>query len=569
MIRKTASFATGALFALTLAAVPAPAARAQSKAEFETLKKRIEELEAKTRRLEEERAADAPASAAAAQENKVKLSDSVTELRLYGDLRFRYQYDQFDQQLHAPGAAPFANVNQRSRERFRLRLSADFKLGEKIFGGVQLATGQQADSNMETFTGGYDNYAIFITKAFLGYQPGGWLTVILGKQANPFYTTSLVWDPDINPQGLVEIFDVGKAFLPADSPLSLQLIGGQFVFFDNNEFNLGHDASTDVFQFVEQVKASWKFDKDTSLTFAPGFMSYTAGDLTGLRNARAFSKPQDLYAAVDQPVQTQTITTRAETVTISYDAKGVPSRTVTPLNVTTTVTTTNPAGGSPRTVKSTATSRQQQVKTAGNAATGLPGIPVNPKLANRTFTTTKTLGSGSIVVNTPANGAGGGGESRDLAILTAPGDFSFKLRGFKTKLYWDFAYNTQGGARYRDIYGLAGHATRDDISWLAGAQIGENKRAGDWSLFADYREIGVSSIDPNLNDSDFALSALNVRGVKTGLVYNLTDAVIGAVTYSHAWNLKENLTGGQATGGAGIADINSVDVLQVDLNIKF
>jgi hypothetical protein len=41
------------------------------------------------------------------------------------------------------------------------------------------------------------------------------------------------------------------------------------------------------------------------------------------------------------------------------------------------------------------------------------------------------------------------------------------------------------------------------------------------------------------------------------------------VIYSKAWNLRDNLFGGHATSGAALANGNSIDVLQVDLNLKF
>ena len=55
------------------------------------------------------------------------------------------------------------------RWRFRLRLNADFKLEGNFFGGVQLATSDNrtADSKNATYTGGYDNYAIYISRAFM------------------------------------------------------------------------------------------------------------------------------------------------------------------------------------------------------------------------------------------------------------------------------------------------------------------------------------------------------------------------------------------------------------------
>src|SRR5438067_990777 len=139
-------FIVTALLALTFGT---SAIQAQNKSDYDALKKRLQELEATVQKLENAQTKPEPNSAAA----KIKLTDSITELKLYGDLRFRYQYDQADQQLYAPAPGgttpeglagspgPFRNVDQRSRWRFRLRLSADFKLGEKIFGGVQLTTG--------------------------------------------------------------------------------------------------------------------------------------------------------------------------------------------------------------------------------------------------------------------------------------------------------------------------------------------------------------------------------------------------------------------------------------------
>lgn len=519
---------------------------------------------------------------------KLKLSNSITELSISGDGRLRYQYDQADAQLDTPATAGTAariganpNLSQRSRWRFRLRLNADVKFGDAFFGGFGLATGQAADSNMETFTSGFDNYNIFINKAFLGWKPTDWLTIIGGKEANPFYTTELVWDADINPQGFVEILDVGKALFP-DSKFSLQLIAGQFIFSDNNEFGVDSDLSTDAWLFAQQVKASYKFDSNTSATFAPGFMTYTAADLTGLRNTRAFTDAV-FPAAAFTAVQTTTTDQRQNAIQIQYDATGRPTVTVTPIDKQTTVQVTTPATGSPRTVTTTGERAQKGYRAAFNAVTGdvaadpahgIPAVAKDVTKANQVVTSTKIVSTGTTVITNapPANAVSG--ETRSQTILTAPGDFSFRLFGLKSKLYWDIAYNLNGAERYNQIYGLSkspggGHSGRDSLAWLAGLQVGENKKAGDWSLYANYREIGIASVDPNLNDSDFALSALNVRGFKVSAAYNFTDWLSAAVSYARAWNLKDNLIGGQATGGSGIADINTVDVFQVDLNWKF
>jgi hypothetical protein len=551
-------------------------AYAQTAEDFAAMKKQLQELEAKVDKLEKEKAdstVDYGKSPVPIDDSsKIKLSTGITSLKLYGDLRFRYQFDQYQRQLDNPvtatgaalaGKAP--NIDQRDRYRFRLRIGADFQLGDQFFGGVTLATGPQSDSNNQTYTEGYDNYNVYIDKAFAGWTPTEWLTIILGKQANPFYTTSLVWDPNITPTGAVEIFDISKAFLPGNSKLSLQLISMQGIFFDNNEFAIGNDNKSDAWQFVEQVKATYNINKDVSVTFAPGFMTYTAASLTGLANSLNFSKPSDVLTAPNG-VQTQTTTTDTMTRTVKYDATGKPSITLTPVNVTTTTTITDPATGATRTVTTNTTNTQKQV-TIPYGAKGNP-LKIDVARANETFVSTRTSGGGTTTVTSPT-GQSPTGETRDLAIITAPGDVSFKLGGIPTKVYWDFAYNTAGKSRASKEYFLTTHSTEDDFAWLGGFQLGANKRAGDWSFNANYRRLGMDSIDPNLDEVSYDLSYLNVQGVDMSVAYNFTDSLVGAVNYAHSWILNPAITGGEATGGSALANAKSVDVLQVDMNLKF
>ena len=439
---------------------------------------------------------------------KLNISNSITELKLYGDLRLRYQYDNKDSQVD-----PFPvgvhqdrgekdrspSGNQRDRYRFRLRLNADFRLTEGFYGGVELQTAQNSDSGNQTFQDGFNDYGIFISRAYIGWAPNDWLDVKAGKIPNPFYATDLTWDPDINPTGLAQSFAFhkmrfggidagqsgmskdGKSMPPSapvvsDTPWELTLVAGQFIYDDNAEGSgIDGDLNTDAYLFETQLIASYKFGNGVKVTLAPAWFVETAGSLSGFDNENSF-----------------------------VDSANV------------------------------------------------------------------------------------SGASRDLNILLFPGDISFKVAGIKTKVLWDFAYNFEGRKRVENIYRLTspagvgdngvtdpddvrkGHSNVDDYAFLAGFQLGENKKKGDWSALANYRQTGLGALDPNLNDSDFALSELNTRGFKVGVAYNFTDFCIGAVTYMHAWNLRQVLPGGgEATGGQGVADSNSVDVLQVDLNLKF
>ncbi|MDB6156265.1 MAG: hypothetical protein JWL90_4718, partial [Chthoniobacteraceae bacterium] len=308
-----------------------------------------------------------------------------------------------------------------------------------------------------------------------------WLTITGGKLPNPFYSTELVWDPDINPTGFTQSIRLsklfggteetgyskdGKVLKPVESPWEWTLNLGEFIFDDNPESAFDNDASTDPWIFEAQLVGSYKFTNGIKVTLAPGYMVYTAGDVSDAINENPFS-----------------------------DAPGV------------------------------------------------------------------------------------SGETRNLSIVMLPGEVGFKLFGISSKFYWDTAYNLEGRKRAENIYGLAfndlagrkhSQYTREDsFAYLVGVQVGENKKKGDWALLANWRQTGIAAVDPNINESDFASGELNTRGVQLRASYNFTNFAVGTITYAHAWNFKDNLVGGQATGGAAIADENSFDLIQVDLNVKF
>src|ERR1700726_2277918 len=230
--------------------------------------------------------------------DKIKVGDWVKELKLSGDLRIRNQWDQRTPMILTNPLLGAQDRNiQRDRWRFRLRLSADFKLEGNFFGGVQLSTSDNraADTKNATYTGGYDNYNIFISRAFMGWNPTPGLTFIVGKQANPFYTTDLIYDPEIDPTGLVERIDFDKLFnlsfgepaadgkeskasvappAPASGiSLELALIAAQFIFENNNADSGNTQLKWDAYQFQQQLLARLHIGNKLTITFAPGLLA--------------------------------------------------------------------------------------------------------------------------------------------------------------------------------------------------------------------------------------------------------------------------------------------------------
>src|SRR5213080_4657140 len=134
---------------------------------------------------------------------KWKLSTPITELELYGDARLRYEI--------RSGETDSQDTQQRNLPRYRLRLGLRGILADDWFFGVRLETGTNPRSSNVTFgdeaSGGpfaKNSDGNFVGQAYLGYKGFKDITLTVGKMPNPMISTLMVWDPDINPEGLAE-----------------------------------------------------------------------------------------------------------------------------------------------------------------------------------------------------------------------------------------------------------------------------------------------------------------------------------------------------------------------------
>src|SRR6266403_1197730 len=97
------------------------------------------------------------------------------------------------------------------RERYRLRLGLRGTLADDWFFGLRFETNASSRSTNVTFgdeaTGGpfaKNSDTVNVGQAYLGYKGFHDITLTGGKMPNPLVTTLMVWDPDINPEGLAE-----------------------------------------------------------------------------------------------------------------------------------------------------------------------------------------------------------------------------------------------------------------------------------------------------------------------------------------------------------------------------
>ena len=143
--------------------------------------------------------------------SKCKMSDAIKSMQLYGDLRFRYEYRGVD---NVPGATP--DTYYRERFRYALRIGLRGDLVDDFNYGIRLETSNNPRSPWDTFgnntTSGSvspsdkNSSGIYLGQAYLGWHPADWYEMTVGRMPMPLYTTPMVWDSDINPEGAFEKF---------------------------------------------------------------------------------------------------------------------------------------------------------------------------------------------------------------------------------------------------------------------------------------------------------------------------------------------------------------------------
>jgi polyhydroxyalkanoate synthesis regulator phasin len=455
-------------------------------------------------------------------ENRIKIGDWVQELDLYGDMRFREYYQEYATQLPPVGPA-FDQIIQRQRIRFRLRLDATFKLADNFFGGVELSTSDNRDGSTTnaTYTSGFDNYNIYISRAFMGWAPVDGATFVIGKQNNPFYTTELNWAPDVGPTGLVERLDFHALFgwgsmgepagyskegktpppapAPGVNPFELSLIAGQFIFYNNNADSSVSFDKTDSFMFDTQLLSKLRlFGGNLTITFGPQVQIWNEAGLgpTGVT------------------------------------ATGAPNP------ATVTGTGTGSAGSLNNAAPFPIYTRDEfYLQSPGDISIKVAGIPI------------------SVYWDTSYNVWG----PQRFTDVYGP-------------LYSKVTYTGTAATGFTPHFSHPVTPTFPDyFAWLVGIKIGQNKKAGDISLLVDYRQIGLASEDPNINTDDFNLSFLNAVGWRASVAYNITDFAVLQFTGWFANNLDRTLYGGYATTPSlfPIANASSSVVFAVDLGFKF
>ena len=217
-----------------------------------------------------------------------KMSDSIKSMQLFGDLRLRYEYRGVD---NVPGAMP--DTYYRERFRYALRVGLRGDLVDDFNYGIRLETSSNPRSPWSTFGNNTTSSSvspsdksqssIYIGQAYLGWHPADWYEMTVGRMPMPLYTTPMVWDSDINPEGAFEKFKytVDNVDLFADF--------GQFDYQDPSQAT--QVPSSDTFLLAWQAGANVRIGKDMSVKVAPMLYTYTGIGNTNGGSANGLNKP--------------------------------------------------------------------------------------------------------------------------------------------------------------------------------------------------------------------------------------------------------------------------------------
>ena len=159
----------------------------------------------------------------------------VSRLQWEGDVRVRYQHEYFDRgntpasayrlldlphydpsatrhvaagSEAASGRATGNTREDANRWRVRARLGLLASISPSVSAGVRLSTGNTQDrvSTNQTLGQDFNKYSFLVDRAYLKLDPSEWFSATLGRIPNPWFGTDLVWDEDLNFEGLAATF---------------------------------------------------------------------------------------------------------------------------------------------------------------------------------------------------------------------------------------------------------------------------------------------------------------------------------------------------------------------------
>ncbi len=206
-------------------------------------------------------------------------------ITISGDVRFRNEWDLYSKTndpflvnygaINAngpvdvnpntnPAGIPFTNDTKNRYNQFaiRARLDVDAQVSQWVSADIRLASGSTNTpvSTTQLLGGGLTKKDIWLDRAYVHAQPAPWIGASLGRMPNPFFSTDLVYDTDLNFDGAA-----GTTSWDALPNLTFTVNAGAFLT-DSQSVNFPND-STDKnpnemkWMFGGQLVTQWTQDR--------------------------------------------------------------------------------------------------------------------------------------------------------------------------------------------------------------------------------------------------------------------------------------------------------------------
>jgi len=447
-------------------------------------------------------------------ESKWKINKAFKDVEFYGDLRLRYE----NRQVHDPGDGRI----ELNRERIAIRLGLRGEVLDDFYYGVRLDTannprspwvtlGTSSSGNPYQGPFGKSTFNVNVGQLYLGWKPASWLDITAGKMPNPLYFTPMIWDSDLNPEGLAERFKYSIG--PADLFVNL----GQFIYQDTNPthasrgyFNLGYDSSTPAFMLAWQAGINYHITRDLTFKLAPIVYNYTGHgvNLSG-------STPDFRGIFIGQG------STNGVGGVHDVFYSGFP---------------TGPYDG------------------FADNQTGINDLLVLdiPFELNFNFPRFSTRLFGDYARNLD-------GSDRAKAAFRAQGAPALATSG----LIRIPSAQTDDVNAYQ--VGVAIGSTNS-----LGLVSSANSRKHAWEARAYWQHVEQYALDPNLLDSDFFEGRGNLEGIYGAIAYGFSENVVGTLRYGYGRRINDKLgTGGSNQDIPQMNPISHYSILQLDLTLRF
>ena len=476
-----------------------------------------------------------------AENSKWKISKNIQDLELFGDLRLRYE----DRDEDTPETTTTTTTKSGkketttskgkidlNRERYSLRFGLRGDTMDDIYFGFRLETSSNPRSTWVTMgSSSPDPYGksaagVDIGQIYFGWSKWSWLDVTAGKMPNPLYTSSMVWSPSINPEGLAEHLKYSVGDLQVFANFA------EFIYQDENPNEASPDLGVNglLGQSTENIfQVAWQggfiYNVTTNINIKAGATIYQYFNL----------QPSTLKDGGQAPYYGD-----------DYVGEGA---------------YTGPGSGNPYAGASGygtgSTLPGYMSVNYPNNQVGLDHLEVLevPFEVNfKVYHYLNVKAFADVAYNLDGRQraeAAAAGYAAYLDNLTTPAT----IKPFKAQVDDVKAYQ----------FGLA-LGNKDSLGLVNGTTV--KKHA--WEVRSYWQHVEQYSLDPNLLDLDYMAGAENLHGIFVAFAYGFSDNFVGTVRYGHASRINDKLgTGGTGTDITNINPINSFDLFQLDLTYKF